>query len=357
MSNNLNLTQVAEDQANAEVPINDKGGEIDAALTETVEIDLTSDASVSSTDYRRAIRLLVTTAGTSKKLTLPAVKRLLAVENQGGNGITLVKGTTELALADGNSAMIYTDGTTNGLTRISSGGGGGGSGERPADLAVFMPGKPLDGATIMRFNVVREFTLPEDLVGSLFEAGVAATASSVFTINQNGSPIGTLTFAASGTVPTVSFSTAVDLEVGDVVTITAPTPQDATLADIGFNFLGSRASGGTGLEPFDLGIYLPGKPLDGATILRFNAVRSFILQSGLTGSLATADDASSATADFDITLNGSPIGSISFATDDAGTFTFADDVIVEPGDILAIVAPSPQDATLANIAINILGAR
>jgi hypothetical protein len=65
-------------------------------------------------------------------------------------------------------------------------------------------------------------------------ASVAATATTVFTIKENGTiTVGTFTFAASATLATVSI-TAGSISVGDIITIEAPATPDGTLADIAF---------------------------------------------------------------------------------------------------------------------------
>lgn len=80
-------------------------------------------------------------------------------------------------------------------------------------------------------------TLPASLTGSQIKAQTAATASSTYTIKKNGSSIGTLGWAASGTVPTITFASQVSLAVGDVVEIDEPSTPDATLADISASLL------------------------------------------------------------------------------------------------------------------------
>jgi hypothetical protein len=357
MSNNLTLTQVATNQTNPEVPVNDKGGELDAALTETSTLDLTNSLTCPTLTYQRAIRLLITPTGVAKTLTLPAVKRLLVLQNAGTNAVTIAVGTTNFLLAAAAQTFVYTDGTTNGLQQLSlGGGGGGGSTAQPCDIATFIPGKPVGAATVFRFNVLRAFTWPIALAGSVFNAAVAATGTSVFTILQNGSSIGTLSFAAAGTVPTITFTSAVTFAANDVISITAPAVQDATLADIAFDFLGSRPIGTT-LQPFDIGVFIAGKPGAAATVLRLNVVREFVWKASLTGSVCNAGVASAASKVFTIKNNGSSIGTVTFSTSSTGTIAFAADVFFAVGDVLTIEAPAVQDTTLADVALNFLGSR
>ena len=74
--------------------------------------------------------------------------------------------------------------------------------------------------------------LPIGLSSSSAKAGTAATASTVFTIKHNGTSVGTITFAISGTVGTFSFTGTVNVAIGDTLQVVAPASPDATLADI-----------------------------------------------------------------------------------------------------------------------------
>lgn len=239
MSNNLDLTQVAESQDNADVAINDKGGELDAALTESLAVDVTSgNATVTSSDYRRAVRLLVSGASVARQVTLPAVKRAIMVEADAANSddITVVRGATSFTLSPGSASWFFTDGTTDGLSQI---GGAGGGGSQPFDLGIYLLTKPGAGAVVLRFNAVRSFDLPSGLSGSLFTAEVASTGTATFTLKKNGSSIGTVVFTSSAT-GAATFASPVNFAVNDVFTIEAPGSQDATLEGIALNFKGTR---------------------------------------------------------------------------------------------------------------------
>lgn len=110
-----------------------------------------------------------------------------------------------------------------------------------ADLVIFLPGvRTAANEIAYRIKVGRAFTWPASLTGSVFDAGAAATASTTYTISQNGTAVGTLVYAIAGTVPTVTFASAVTFAIDDVLLITGPAVTDATLADISWFFLGSR---------------------------------------------------------------------------------------------------------------------
>ena len=99
------------------------------------------------------------------------------------------------------------------------------------NISFFVEGKPVHGETVFRYVVPQAINIAASFSGSIAKSEVAATASTVFTINRNGSSIGTFTFATSGTSATFSGS-AVSLSIGDVISVVAPVTQDTTLANI-----------------------------------------------------------------------------------------------------------------------------
>lgn len=107
----------------------------------------------------------------------------------------------------------------------------------PYDIASSVIGKPANGDTIASIVAVRAFTVASGLAGSYAKAGTAATGSSVFTVYKNGASIGTFTFGANGTVASFAGAGA-SFAAGDVLTLIAPSTQDATLADIAWTLNG-----------------------------------------------------------------------------------------------------------------------
>jgi hypothetical protein len=85
---------------------------------------------------------------------------------------------------------------------------------------------------IFRHVFSRTARLPAGATLSRAVAGVAATESSSFALLKNGTPIGTVQFAAGEAAASFSVAAAVDFAAGDVLAIAAPDPQDPTLADI-----------------------------------------------------------------------------------------------------------------------------
>ena len=111
----------------------------------------------------------------------------------------------------------------------------------PVDLISFYPGAPTASAKVMQAITPQATTFPSGLSGSYAKAGTAATASTTFSITQNGTSIGSINFAASATTGTFTFSSAVTTSAGDVIAIVAPATPDATLADVSVAMVGNRA--------------------------------------------------------------------------------------------------------------------
>ncbi|HUT57823.1 MAG TPA: hypothetical protein VNA25_08210 [Phycisphaerae bacterium] len=105
------------------------------------------------------------------------------------------------------------------------------------DITGFFPGRPMGSEVVLKFVAVRALTLADDFAGSEAKALTAATGAAVFTVNLNGAPVGTITFALGATTATfVTTGAAVALVAGDWLTVVAPAVTDATLDDIAITF-------------------------------------------------------------------------------------------------------------------------
>jgi hypothetical protein len=111
---------------------------------------------------------------------------------------------------------------------------------QPYDIGGSFVGAPTDGLIFIRYPMPRAVQFPAGITNSQGKSGVAASASSVFSLRKNGVQFGTMTFSAGTTSATFAASSATSFAVGDVLTIMAPSPADATLADIGFSLAGVR---------------------------------------------------------------------------------------------------------------------
>ena len=91
-------------------------------------------------------------------------------------------------------------------------------------------------------------------------------------------------------------------------------------------------------------------------LLRTVVARRSRLQVDLAGSQGKAGVAATAETDLDVQRNGTSIGTIRFAASaSTSVFIAASETVLEPGDLLEVIAPVSPDATLADIAIALTG--
>lgn len=113
---------------------------------------------------------------------------------------------------------------------------------RPLQIGGTLNGTPTPSLKLMRLPISQAATFPIDLVGSMFYAEIAATASTVFSIEKNGTPFATATFAIGANWATFISAAGATFTDADILTIVSPATPDATLADFGWNIIGSRLS-------------------------------------------------------------------------------------------------------------------
>lgn len=106
----------------------------------------------------------------------------------------------------------------------------------PYDFAGFFAGVPGVSELITRIVVNRTVVMPTSLTGSQGYISVAATAQTDFDILVNGVSKGTMRFAAAANTATFIFASPVTLVAGDLLSIVAPNPADATAANLSFSF-------------------------------------------------------------------------------------------------------------------------
>lgn len=243
---NLAITLIDTNQSQKEVTANAAISALDAAITDALAFDVDDGTNMLTLAEVREHQMIVLTAG-SPALTgaitveLPATKRMLLIRNDCGEEATIVcdgaaTGASEVVIADGTARLVYCDGTqVIGMVADVV------SESPPYDVGAFIAGEPTTDEIVMRFVSPRAFTLPASLTGSYAKAAVAATASTDFDIQKNGSSIGTLNFAISGTVGTWTFASLTSFAAGDILSVVAPTTPDASLADISITFAGIRS--------------------------------------------------------------------------------------------------------------------
>ena len=111
----------------------------------------------------------------------------------------------------------------------------------PYDIAGGISGPIAGSQYVLYFDAVREVNIPANFSGSLASVLTAFTDAATYTIYHNGTSVGTISFAASGTSGTFSTSSAFTLAVGDNLTIQAPSTADATAANLAITILANLA--------------------------------------------------------------------------------------------------------------------
>lgn len=107
----------------------------------------------------------------------------------------------------------------------------------PYDLIGATFGTNANSEVVYRIKAPRAITIPANFAGATATAGTAAAGSTTYSIQRNGSQVGTVTFGAGSTTGTYSNQSAIAIAAGDIVKIVAPATADANLADIDFAIL------------------------------------------------------------------------------------------------------------------------
>lgn len=232
---NLGITHIAASQNQKEVTANAAFSALDAAITETLAVSVSAgNAALTQAQVRAAAVLAISGATTSgRTVTWPAVKRpfFATLDASSTKAVSIKRGAKAYPIYPGGALYLFSDGTADSLQRLGEFG--------PQRTVHWMRGTTSNGEIIARWQVQEDSVLLPDLLGWDVQADVAAAASTVFQVRKNGSQVGTITFAASGTVPTYATTSnaAVAFAAQDFIDIAAPATADTTLAGIFFHTL------------------------------------------------------------------------------------------------------------------------
>jgi len=234
---NLAITHVAASQNQKEVTINDALDKLDLAMNDTVDVDCTGgNTTVSTPDYRENFLIRLTgTPASDFTLTVPDGKRILAVHNTTVRIATLrttTAGATVILRAS-ELGIVGSRGTN--LVSLAASAIGG-----LYDLGLFIPGQPAATALVFQYVFPRGVSFPTSLTGSTGRAATGATSLASFALRKNGTNVGSVDFTAGQAVASFTLAGGASFAAGDVLELLAPTPQDATLADISLSFVGAR---------------------------------------------------------------------------------------------------------------------
>lgn len=351
MSNNLNLDQVASNQTQKEVTINDATAQLDAAITEQYSANLTSgNLTLTSAQFRGAVLFITTGNSVSRDLTFPAIKRsLFAIKNGGSATLNIKVGSTTLTLGAGLYSFYQTDGTTNGIAVFNLG-----SGAAVTDLT-------------QNLNI-SGVTSPSQITSNQNDYNPTnLSVSSVLRINSDaaGRTLTGLQGGAAGRVMVLqnigSFPILLAKESASSSAANRFTLSSTLRLDVGQSVILHYDATTSRWRPWETPpqIYLPmsfwiqGTMANSEKVVSIYCTSDFKLESGATGWGATSDVASVGNVAFDIKKNGSSIGTITFNITSTGAFTFSSDVTFTAGDIFEIIAPATADANLAGVRITI----
>ena len=117
---------------------------------------------------------------------------------------------------------------------------------------------------------------------------------------------------------------------------------------------GMWVPGAGGNAYYDLQMGFAGSPGAGAADL-FLAPRAVTIDAGDPGEVHVGTNPTDGTATIDIQVNGVSVGGIDITTGGVVTWDLSADIELEPGDVLALVAPSPADSTLADVLVAFRG--
>lgn len=108
------------------------------------------------------------------------------------------------------------------------------------DLILWDNARPSSGEELLRAVLSTTVTFLAGLGDSRAVAEVAATASSVFSLLKNGAQFGTITFGAGSASGVFASAADTIFSAGDILTVVAPTPRDATLSGVSATVTGYR---------------------------------------------------------------------------------------------------------------------
>ncbi|TNE87049.1 MAG: hypothetical protein EP324_08225 [Gammaproteobacteria bacterium] len=121
----LNITELTAGEATPYATVNAMGRAIEAAANDWLEVDFTSgNVALTDAQYQGYVLFRAANNTVARNLTLQEIKRLVVIDNTDGTAtLSIILGSTTLTLAPGKKALIYTDGTTNGLVSLFETGG------------------------------------------------------------------------------------------------------------------------------------------------------------------------------------------------------------------------------------------
>lgn len=116
---NLNIPAIAEGQKEMYQTSNDADNALDLAVSDILQLDFSAGgATLTAGEFTRAVAFQTSGNAVSRTLTVPASRRLFIVINSGTATLTVSRGSGTGTVPAADSAVFYTDGTTNGIYTV-----------------------------------------------------------------------------------------------------------------------------------------------------------------------------------------------------------------------------------------------
>ena len=213
----------------------------DRVLTNAATANTTGDATWSTSATQHAVPptgIGVTVVYTLLDTNGTAWETGRAALAESGGTYTLTRGGAQTVTASSNSgsAVSFTNSSVHTLFLDAD------SDWKAKNIfpSSFYDDAPANSQVMLHLVAPEAMDFAAGLTGSQGYADTAATAQTDFDITKNGSSVGTMRFAAAGTVASFIMASATSFAVGDRLKVTAPATADATLAGVSFALFGAR---------------------------------------------------------------------------------------------------------------------
>lgn len=184
-------------------------------------------------------------------------------------------------------------------------------------------------------------------------ARIPASQNTAFTLQHNGTAIGTVDFPQASQTGTITLPESLNLQPGDRLELKAGAQPDPLLADIQITLAGALAPLATlPPMPYRLGFYPQPAPNETDWLL----VSTALLIPQTDPGLAYARIPASQNTAFTLQHNGTAIGTVDFPqASQTGTLTLNTNLHLSPGDRLELKAGPTPDTQLSDIQIVLKG--
>jgi hypothetical protein len=249
----LNLPEIIQSSPQFDQAANDANLGIECATNDVLTLDMApGNRTIGDTEQLRAFFYRCTgvngqTLTLSSQITLVLeARRFLCVHNDeasvGALTVNLAgNGTFSDVLLPGNTVLYYIKGAE--IFTVSRFGTGAQAPSLTYEVSTFLTDQPPAGQKeVLRLPITQNIQFLANFQGSVATSRLNAAQATVFTILRNDIEVGNVTFNTNGSnVFTTSNPAApVTFSAGQVLTIKSSPLQDASLADVGINLLGSK---------------------------------------------------------------------------------------------------------------------